>query len=104
MTTKAFESIVSYGFDSGVVLSAGYQVRKVEFDNAGIWTDKDTDKTGRLFQLNAAYNINPNFRIWAEANIDAGSDDYFSLTNQKFGDDQKKDAENIYAIGARYTF
>ncbi len=104
--TKAFESIISYGFDSGVVLSAGYQVRKTEFDTKGIWADDDTEKTAKLVQFNVAYNINPNFRVWAEANIDAGSDDYYSLTGQKFnnGSASDKDAENIYAIGARYTF
>ena len=106
LTTKAIESIVSYGFDSGVVLSAGYQWRKQERDQAK-FKDGSTDQAAKLVQLTAAYNINPNFRVWAEANIDAGSDDYYSLTGQKFdaGDSKgSKDAENIYAIGARYTF
>ncbi len=104
LTTKAFESIVSYGFDSGVVLSTGYQWRKQEIDQAA--ANGYTDRAGKLVQFNVAYNINPNFRVWAEANIDAGSDDYYSLTGQKFnnGSATDKDAENIYAIGARYTF
>lgn len=94
--TKAFESIVSYGFDSGVVLSTGYQVRKIEKDAL-----VDTDGTAKLWQATVAYNINPNFRIWAEANVDAGSDDGYSLTGLK---NDSKDAENLFDIGARYTF
>lgn len=108
LTTKSIETVVSYGFDSGVVLSAGYQWQKEEMDNAKFTGTKSSDRTAKLVQFTAAYNINPNFRVWAEANIDAGSDDYYSLTGQKFdaGDSNgsSKDAENIYAIGARYTF
>ncbi|MDD7022117.1 MAG: porin, partial [Aeromonadales bacterium] len=89
LKTKAFESIVSYGFDSGVVLSTGYQVRKIEQD------DLDVDLTGKLWQFTVAYNINPNFRIWAEANVDAGSDDGYSLTGLK---NDSKDAENLFDI------
>ena len=92
LKTKAFESIVSYGFDSGVVLSTGYQVKKTEK------VDKDVD--GKVWQANVAYNINPNFRVWGEANIDAGSDDYSALTGYK----GNGDGENLFAIGARYTF
>ena len=92
LKTKAFESIISYGFDSGVVLSTGYQVRKTE--------QGAEDGTGKLWQANVAYNINPNFRVWAEANIDAGSDDWDALTKVK----EDGDGENIFAIGARYTF
>lgn len=93
LKTKAFESIISYGFDSGVVLSTGYQVRKQE--------QGDLDGTAKLWQATVAYNINPNFRIWAEANIDAGSDDGYYLTKLK---SDGKDAENLFDIGARYTF
>ncbi len=99
LTTKAFESIISYGFDSGVVLSTGYQWRKQEIDKAA--EGEYTDRAGKLVQFTVAYNINPNFRVWAEANIDAGSDDYYSLTKLK---DDSKDAENFFDIGARYTF
>jgi outer membrane pore protein F len=103
LTTKAIESMVSYGFDSGVVLSAGYQWRKQEIDNT---SGNYSDRAGKLVQLNVAYNINPNFRVWAEANIDAGSDDYYSLTAQKYNDGEASDAdaEDFYGIGARYTF
>jgi predicted porin len=99
LTTKAFESIISYGFDSGVVLSTGYQWRKQEIDKAA--KGEYTDRAGKLVQFTVAYNINPNFRVWAEANIDAGSDDYYSLTKLK---NDSKDAENLFDIGARYTF
>ncbi len=106
LTTKSIETIVSYGFDSGVVLSAGYQWQKEEMDDAKFAGTESSDRTAKLVQFTAAYNINPNFRIWAEANIDAGSDDYYSLTAQKFNNGKvgDKDAENFYAIGARYTF
>ena len=99
LTTKAFESIISYGFDSGVVLSTGYQWRKQEIDKAE--KGEYTDRAAKLVQFTVAYNINPNFRVWAEANIDAGSDDYYYLTKLK---NDSKDAENLFDIGARYTF
>ncbi len=100
LTTKAFESIISYGFDSGVVLSTGYQWRKQEIDSTTV-KDQYTDRAGKLVQFTVAYNINPNFRVWAEANVDAGSDDGYCLTKVKNG---SNDAENFFDIGARYTF
>ena len=53
------------------------------------------------------YQVNPNFRVWAEARFDAGTDDSNSNPLDNF-DEVSEGAygltENVYSIGARYTF
>lgn len=89
---KGFEFVVSYGFDSGVVLNAAYSQRKID--------DPATNKDGKmkLVSVTAAYNMTPNFRVWAEAHFDASSTKGYGKYFYN-GDDH-----NCYMIGARYTF
>ena len=46
-----------------------------------------------------SWDINSNFRVWAEANIQAGGDDEAAFTQDEGGS-----AANCYHIGVRYTF
>ncbi|MBO6258174.1 MAG: porin [Succinivibrio sp.] len=91
---KGFEFLVSYGFDSGVVLNAAYSYRK--FDRpAGVAAN---DGKMKLVSVTAAYNMTPNFRVWAEAHFDASSTKGYGKYYYN-GDDH-----NCYMVGARYTF
>ncbi len=97
---KAWESVVTYGFDSGIRIGASYHYinDKIQADRLG--SDEFDQK---FFQLIADYNVTPNFKIWAETCIDAGSDDYHSkITNFALTDD--KDSHNSVMFGARYVF
>ena len=54
----------------------------------------------KFVQLIADYNVTPNFKVWAEGLIDAGSDDNYGrlLTSDN------KDGHNSVMFGARYVF
>ena len=105
--TKTWESMVSYGFDNGVVLSAAYsQVKfKVEanadVDSLGL-TDGEKTLTSKYAQVVASYDVNENFRVWGEAIFDCGSDDGYNIYEFYKGD--KEEGANAFLVGARYTF
>jgi predicted porin len=86
LTIKNSESVVAYSFDNGVTLQAAYQ-----------WKDLDVrDSEGnntivRKVPLMVAWNLNPNFRVWADDVIDAGSSDDVS-------------DDNVFSVGARFVF
>ena len=92
------EFVVAYGFENGVSLRAGYNWMNI---------DKDTgvDADAYTIPVIAMYNITPNFRVWAEARFDAGTDDDKNGKNFYEATWQKQDfEENVYSVGARYTF
>ena len=92
------EFVVAYGFENGVSLRAGYNWMNYDEDNG-------PDVDAHTIPVIAMYNITPNFRIWGEARFDVGTDDdtgvngknFKAVTGQNF-------EENIYSLGARYTF
>ena len=53
------------------------------------------------------YQITPNFQVWAEARFDAGTDDDNAVNGVKRNFDEVAgtyNTENVYSLGARYTF
>ena len=95
---KAWESVASYGFANGVRLGASYHY--VKFDLTDLADDLKGD--AKYVQLIADYNVTPNFKIWAEGLIDAGSDDYVSKIQSSVNGN--KDSHNSVMFGARYVF
>ncbi len=100
-TVSGVEAVVSYGFANGVSLTTGWEWMNVDYDGAG-----NPDVDAYTIPVYVNYQINPNFRVWAEARFDAGTDDgntandSFKLaTNECYNLE-----ENVYSIGARYTF
>ena len=100
LKVKAWESVVTYGFDCGVRLGASYQYIKAEV------TGTSADKSGdtKFVQLIADYNVTPNFKIWAEGLIDAGSDVGYGKITSKTDVNNKNDGHNSIMFGARYVF
>lgn len=104
---KIWESMVSYGFDNGVVLSAAYSNVIGEVNDEDGY-DKKKVNTAELI---ASYDVNENFRVWAEATIDCNSDDgaysyFYAKGSGKLDDDGEEiyEGTNAVMIGARYTF
>lgn len=104
---KIWESMVSYGFDNGVVLSAAYSNVIGEVND----TDGYDKKKVNTAELIASYDVNENFRVWAEATIDCNSDDgaysyFYAKGSGKLDDDGEEiyEGTNAVMIGARYTF
>ena len=103
--TKAWETVATYGFENGIRLGASYHYINTKLTAL----DGDEDSTQKYVQLIADYNVTPNFKIWAETCIDAGSDDYAQkITNTTFVDKNglstDKDGHNSVMFGARYVF
>lgn len=88
---KGFEAVVGYGFDNGVVARVGYAWHQYD--------DDEGKNDSAAIPVIVSWDINSNFRVWAEANIAVGDDDY-----PYFGTDIDGDAANQYHIGVRYTF
>ena len=68
---------------------------KIDMDGAD-----NADSKGSVIPVYALYQINPNFRVWAEARFDAGTDEeYEEDTDGTYALD-----ENVFSVGCRYTF
>ena len=82
----------------------GYNWMKVDYDiNANVrdYIDGPTDATTSVIPVLAQWQINPSIKVWAEARFDAGTDEeYAALTNGVFPHND----ENVFALGAKYTF
>ncbi len=105
-TVTGVEFVVSYGFANGVTTSIGYEWMNIDRDGV---TDgrASADVDAYTIPVYVKYQINPNFRIWAEARFDVGTDEDDN-SNKDFDDVSKgvywNNCENIFSIGARYMF
>ena len=86
LTIKNSESLIAYSFVNGITLHAGYQYKNYDVREA-----QGVDTIRRKVPLMVSWNLNPNFRVWADDVIDAGSSD-------DLADD------NVFSVGARYVF
>nr|WP_298791459.1 porin [uncultured Succinatimonas sp.] len=96
-TVSGVEAIVGYGFDNGVAIRAGWEWMNIDQDGAN-----GADIDAYTIPVYVNYQINPNFNVWAEARFDAGTDDgkdSFDNWTHKTNFE-----ENVYSVGARYTF
>ncbi len=97
---KGVELVAGYGFDNGVSLTIGYDVKDSKF--------KQTNFTGasyiqRRVPVIANYQIAPTFKVWVEAEFDANSGDNVNNSRHiRSVDHNAKDT--LFAAGARYVF
>ena len=99
-TVKAWETVATYGFANGVRLGASYHFIKETVKD--LLNDEKESGNTKYVQLIADYNVTPNFKVWAEGLIDAGSDDDYPKISSKF--DDKNSGHNSFMVGARYVF
>ena len=90
---KGYEFTAGYGFDNGIGVYTGYQTQQLKFKYYG-YTEKDNYDLRRV-PVQVKYTYNPNFKVWAEAEFDANSDD-------KYDSAELRGTE--FNVGARYTF
>ncbi len=98
-TVSGVEAVISYGFANGVSLTTGWEWMNIDMDGA-----EGIDSDAYVIPVYVNYQINPNFRVWAEARFDAGTDDG---ENDSFVDASNgvyNYEENVFSVGARYTF
>ncbi len=90
---KGYEFTAGYGFDNGIGVYTGYQTQQLKYKYYG-YTKKDNYDLRRV-PVQVKYTYNPNFKVWAEAEFDANSDDQY---------DKDKFRGTEFNVGARYTF
>lgn len=89
---KGYEFTAGYGFDNGIGVYTGYQTQQLKKKFYG-YTEKDNYDLRRV-PVQVKYTYNPNFKVWAEAEFDANSDDNYASTARG----------TEFNVGARYTF
>ena len=97
------EFVISYGFANGVTLIGGYNWMEVDYDFvAGANVNNiSSDAKSSVIPVIAQWQIIPSLKVWAEARFDAGTDDeYAAYTNGVYAHND----ENVFALGAKYTF
>ena len=101
---QGVEFVLRYTFQNGMSIFGGYEWQNVDMDGSGnVTVDGYTvgrDLDASTINLEFDYQITPNFKVWTEARWDVDTDEgYDSLTNHVTNYE-----EDVYSIGARYTF
>ena len=90
---QGVEFVVRYGFQNGMSVIAGYEWQNIDVDGVD-----NPDLDASVVNLEFDYQITPNFKVWTEARWDADTDEgYDALCGTDY-------EEDLYSIGARYTF
>lgn len=90
-TGAGYEFVAGYTFTNGIFVATGYNNLTVKN------YFQDGDISVKTVPVYACWNLNPQFRVWAEARFDAGSD----VAGNTFVDGAD---ENMYSAGVRYSF
>ena len=93
---KGFELVAGYGFDNGLSFTIGYDVKDAKEKATGYSSES---VILRRVPVIANYQIAPTFKVWAEAEFDAGSSQ-----NAKEVFEDRNCKETKLAAGARYVF
>lgn len=86
---KGTELVAGYAFDSGIVATIGYEVKDTKYKT----TVNGDSKVERVVPVIVTYKVAPSFKVWGEAQFDAGSTDHVGV-----------ERGSLFAAGARYTF
>ena len=94
---QGVEAVLGYGFDCGVNVYAAWEWMNIDYDGNG---PEAYDSNAYTIPVYVNYAITPNFNVWAEARFDAGTDDDFKAASNDCRDFE----QDVYSVGARYTF
>ena len=86
---KGTELVAGYAFDSGIVATIGYEVKDTKYKT----TVNGDSIVERVVPVIVTYKVAPSFKVWGEAQFDAGSTDHVGV-----------ERGSLFAAGARYTF
>lgn len=96
---RGLEGVAAWTFANGVSVRGGIEWMNIESDGGA---DVEVDAvTAPLYVL---YQINPNFRVWAEGRVNIDTHDgknysFRSVTHRTYNA-----MDNVFSVGARYTF
>ena len=98
------ELVFGYSFNNGLSVRTGYEWQNVDFDRAVVKDAKSYNVSAYTIPIYVNYQINPNFKVWAEARLDAGTDSSDDASKSFLKSTYVNYEQNVYSIGARYTF
>ncbi len=98
------ELVFGYSFNNGLSVRTGYEWQNVDFDRAVVKDAKSYNVSAYTIPIYVNYQINPNFNVWAEARLDAGTDSSDDASKSFLKSTDVNYEQNVYSIGARYTF
>ena len=100
---KGVELVAGYGFDNGLSVTIGYDVKDTKYKATG-WTSES--KIQRRVPVIANYQVAPTFKVWVEAEFDANSSDNANFRGTILGReyDEHNAKDTLVAAGARYVF
>lgn len=88
------EAVAGYAFQNGVSVRTGWNYQN--------WDDGAVELEANTVPVYVNYQVNPLFNVWTEARFDVGcSEGQKSNFDRTAGTNY---AENVYSVGARYTF
>ncbi len=96
---SGLEFTVAYTFQNGLRLATGYEMQTIEFDD-----NEDSDVDAVTVPILALWKVNPNFDVWAECRLDAGTDDDDNGGKNFDAEAGTYYSENVFSFGARYNF
>ena len=97
---KGVELVAGYGFDNGLSVTIGYDVKDYKEKETG-WTSSSYIQ--RRVPVIANYQIAPTFKVWVEAEFDANSSDNVNNSRDPRSVDHNA-KDTLVAAGARYVF
>lgn len=92
-SVQGVEYVLRYTFQNGMSVFGGYQWQNIDMDGKN-----NPDLDASVVNLEFDWQITPNFKVWTEARWDVDTDEGYDAwceTNYE---------EDLYSIGARYTF
>lgn len=96
-SVTGYEFVVGYSFANGISARTGYLVQEYKKGDA-----KAEAKTVPVY---VNWQLNPQVNVWAEARIDAGTDDDQDANGKNFAKLAGSDySENVFSAGVRYQF
>ncbi len=94
-TVQGVEFVLRYTFQNGMAVLGGYQWQNVDMDGPD-----GGDIDASTVNLEFDWNITPNFKVWTEARWDVDTDEGYDADTNGVTNYE----EDVYSIGARYTF
>lgn len=92
-SVQGVEYVLRYTFQNGMSVFGGYQWQNIDMDGAD-----NPDLDASVVNLEFDWQITPNFKVWTEARWDVDTDEgYDDICGTNY-------EEDLYSIGARYTF
>lgn len=92
---QGVEVALAYNFESGVTVMAGFEWANLDMDGV-----RDINTNAYVVNFEVDWQINPNFKVWAEAAWDVGTDDDYDKQTAGYTSYN----EDCYSVGARFTF